>query len=53
MSAALLVVDDGTASTPPRALHPYRKTLSREHRDVYYGLLDEPVMLGASAGYPP
>ena len=35
----LLVVDDVTASTPPRALHTYRKTLSRDHLDFYHGLL--------------
>ena len=38
--AALLVVDDGTASTPPRALHPHRKPLSRDHLDFYHGLLE-------------
>ena len=37
--AALLVVDDDTASTPPRALHAHRKTLPRDHPDFYHGLL--------------
>ena len=38
--AALLVVDDVPASTPPRALHANRKPLSRDHPDFYHGLLD-------------
>ncbi|MFQ5528673.1 MAG: hypothetical protein ACE5GX_20760, partial [Thermoanaerobaculia bacterium] len=37
---ALLVVHDDTASSPPRALHAYRKTLSRDHLDFCHGLLD-------------
>ncbi len=31
---------DDTASTSPRALQAYPKTLSRDHLDFYHGLLD-------------
>jgi hypothetical protein len=37
--ASLLVVHDDTASIPPRVLHRYLKTLSRDYLDFYHGLL--------------
>jgi hypothetical protein len=32
-------MDDSTASPPPHASHPHRKTLSHDHLDFCHGLL--------------